>query len=159
MFITGHVAASLLASRRWDLDARLVVAATLFPDAIDKSAHHILHIVPSGRLPTHTLLALALTSGAVYVAGRRRGQARNWTLAWLAGYVLHLLCDFAAPVPLLWPFAPYDLTSHSLAYILWHSPTPIEIVSLFLEGALVLLAAWVEWRRCQGGRASILPRC
>jgi hypothetical protein len=159
MFVTGHVAAALLASRRWDLDARVVVAATLFPDVVDKTARYVLHAVPSGRLPSHTLLALSLTAGAAYLLGSRAGLAGPWARAWVVGFVLHLICDFASPVPLLWPFFSYDFQTHSLAYVLWHPPTPVEVASLILEGVLVGLAIYVEWRRCRHGKLSIVPRC
>jgi hypothetical protein len=159
MFITGHVAAAVLAARHWELDARLVVAATLFPDAVDKTARYILNVVPSGRLPTHTLLALALTSTFVCLLGWSVGRAGSWAKAWVTGFGLHFACDFAAPVPLLWPFVNYDLKTYSLAHVLWHPLSPIEQVSLIFEGTLVILALCGEWRRCRQDKPSIVPRC
>lgn len=158
MYVAGHVAASLLASRHWDLDVRLAVAAALFPDVVDKTCHYALGLFPSGRMPTHTFLALALTSGGTYLLGRYKGQARRWATAWAAGYVLHLLFDFAAPMPFLWPFVSSGLESPSLAYVLWHPLKPIEIASLALEIALVAVALQTERRRHRRLRSLISPR-
>ncbi len=158
MFVTGHIAASLLVSRRWSLKVRWVVAAGLFPDVVDKTCRHVLHLVPTGRLPSHTLLGLGLTTAAGYLLGRRRGCAGPWVLAWVVGYALHLACDVATLVPLLWPFFSYDWPAYNPMYNFWRPQRPIEIASLVLEGVLVALALWVEIRRYWRARTPIAPQ-
>jgi len=158
MYAPGHIAASLLVARRSELNPRLLVGAALFPDVVDKTCRYVLGVVPSGRLPTHTLLALALSTGGIYRLGRRRGQAKQWALAWLVGYALHLLLDFAAPVPLLWPFASYDLGSYDWTYVFWHPRSPVEIASLAGEIALVAMALYGELQWPRRLRSSTSPR-
>jgi hypothetical protein len=159
MYVAGHVAASILAARYGDLDARLAVGAALFPDVVDKTCRYALGLVPTGRLPSHTFLALALTTAGAYFLGRRMGQAGRWAAAWFLGYSLHLVLDFAAQVPLLWPFVPYELRPVRLTYVLWHALTPIEMASLALEIALVGTALYVEVRRRRPFGSFISPRC
>jgi hypothetical protein len=142
--IVGHVASSILAAYALKLDSRLVVAAGLVPDVVDKTARYVLHVVPSGRLPSHTLLGLTLTTLAVYGLGRIRGQGPAPTRAWFIGYGTHLVLDFAGILPLLWPFAeyqwpdgltPFDWIFEPISWSRW--------LSLALEGALVVAAVWV----------------
>jgi len=145
MFLTGHIASALLASRRWALDPRIVIAATLFPDVVDKSAKHLLHVVPFGRLPAHTLLVLALTAGIVFLVDRHYGRHGRWLAAWLAGYVAHLVLDFSDIVPLLWPFRPYGMPEHPLGSMGQH--TAAIRASMIIELILVVAAVIVEIRR------------
>ncbi len=159
MFVTGHVAASLLVSRRWGLDVGWVMAAGLFPDVVDKTCCYLLHLVPTGRLPSHTLLGLGLTAAAVGLLGRCQGRAGPWVLAWVVGYALHLACDVASQVPFLWPFLSYRQPTDSPMYNFWHPRRPIEGVSLVLEGVLIVLALYVEIRRRRRARVPIAPRC
>lgn len=145
MFITGHVAAALLASRRWTLDPRIAIAAALFPDLVDKPAK-ILNLVPTGRMPSHTLLVLGLTTTAVLLADRRFRRAGRWAAAWVVGYVAHLALDFADVVPLLWPFAAYPSPQFPIMGTR-AAPTPLIVASGILELALLLGALYVEIRR------------
>jgi hypothetical protein len=149
MYVIGHVAAALLAARRWDLDARIAIGAALFPDLVDKTLRYGLGVVPSGRVPAHSLLVAGLATGGVALLGRRKGRAGRWAKSWAAGYGLHLAFDFAAQVPLLWPFVPYKLKGYKLSHVLWHRLEPIEVTSAALEVALVVAALNSERRRLQ----------
>jgi len=153
MFITGHVAAALLASRRWVLDPRIAVAATLFPDLIDKPAK-LLGLVPYGRMPSHSLLVLGLTTAAVLLADRHFRHRGRWSAAWVVGFVAHLVLDFADVVPLLWPFQAYSAPRYPIMGAR-AEVTPVVILSGVLEMVLVLAAIYVEIRRRRRRRAAL----
>lgn len=157
MFITGHLAASTLAARRWDLDLRFALAAALFPDVVDKTCRYLLGIVPSGRIPSHTLLMVGLTTAAVALWGRRRGRVRPWVTAWLVGYGLHLACDVASQVPLLWPFRAYVWRLRPWPSFLHGPLSPGDKVTLAVEGLLVAAAVGVEVRRWRGRSRGPVP--
>jgi hypothetical protein len=145
MFITGHVASALLASRRWTLDPRIAITAALFPDLVDKPAK-FLGLVPTGRFPTHTLLALGLTTIVVLLVDRRFRRRGRWVAAWVTGYSLHLALDFADVVPLLWPFRAYPALHYPL---IGQRAAPDELIVLsgVLELLLMVIAVYVEIRR------------
>jgi hypothetical protein len=146
--VLGHVASSVLAARALKLDTRVVVLAGLLPDLVDKATRYVLHVVPFGRLPSHTLLGLALTTLAVYGLGRIRGDGTARTLAWFVGYAAHLVLDFARPLPLLWPFVAYEWPDTYTPFDWIFEPIPWSSwLSLALEGALVVAATWVARRR------------
>lgn len=145
MFITGHAASALLAARRWDLDLKMILIANQFPDVVDKSAKHVLGLVPYGRLPAHTLLVLALTTAVVFLLDRRMRKANRWVIAWVAGYGLHLAGDFADMVPLLWPFRAYDLPQYGIGDA--RPVSPALLATFVLDMGLFVLAIGVEARR------------
>lgn len=148
MILPGHVAASLLASRRLKLDLRVSVLAGLAPDLVDKFVFYVLHASRWTRVPAHSLLALAVSSLGVAAAARRLGN-RRWGFAWVAGYSLHLLCDILpgeGTLPWIWPLDPYsDYVSPEVPWFLGGGPIPWQ--TLAVELALVVAALISEIRR------------
>jgi membrane-bound metal-dependent hydrolase YbcI (DUF457 family) len=146
--VLGHVAGSALAARTLHLDARMVILAGVFPDLVDKSAKHLFHVVPFGRIPAHTLLGLALTTLAVYLLSQFAGKGLALPLAWLVGYASHLLLDFAGLVPILWPFRGYQWPETRTPFDWVLEPVPWQgWLSIGLEVVLVAVAVVVEVRR------------
>jgi hypothetical protein len=114
MILPGHLAASWLCHRHLKLDLKVVLLAGFFPDVVDKTCHYLLRIVPSSRLPMHTLWGWALTTLAVWGIGHALHHDRRWGLAWGASYAAHLLCDSLLTgdsLPFLYPLLPYRLTA------------------------------------------------
>jgi len=146
VILPGHIAAPVLASRRFRLDRWVAVLAGLAPDLVDKFVFYILHASHWTRIPAHSVTAFAVSSLAVALAGRLRRQSWRWGLAWVAGYALHFLCDIVpgeGELPWLWPFDPYfSHISSSRPWFLGGGPVPW--VTLIAEIALVAAAVAVE---------------
>jgi hypothetical protein len=100
--VFGHIAISALLHRYLKVDLRPVVLGGIFPDAVDKTLCQGLHLTPTGRMYTHTLASLCLTT-----AGLWAWQGKNTALSWATGYLGHLLADSTGFVPWFYPFRPY----------------------------------------------------
>ncbi len=90
----GHLAVSALQHHYLDVDLAPTIAGGIFPDLVDKSLCQLLRITPHGRLFSHTLTGLGLSTALVGLLWGRR-PARGW--AW--GYLGHLLGDAREGVP------------------------------------------------------------
>jgi hypothetical protein len=113
-----------------------LLAASLFPDVVDKTIGYIFHLMPNGRHYAHNLFSLGGSSLLVgLVAGRPAG------LAWFAGYLGHLLADSARPVPWLFPLRQYPFKKGRLKI----EPTRFLLETLWL--GVVLLLRWWLYRR------------
>ena len=148
MILPGHVAAASLASKVSGTELKANLAASMFPDMIDKPVRWVFRLTPNDRIPAHTFLAWTATSLAAYLLkGARFGRG------WWVGYGSHLLCDELnahlnpGRIYFWWPFRHYRMhigptgISSSL-----HDFSP---ASLLLEAAITLLAAgvWIGDRR------------
>jgi inner membrane protein len=83
------------------LDYRLVLAASMLPDAIDKPLGLLLRT--NGRTYAHTLLfIILLAAGGFFLYRTRR---RTWLVALSMGVLTHIVFDqmWRAPRTLLWP--------------------------------------------------------
>jgi len=176
MILPGHLAASLLCHRHLRVDLRLALVAGVLPDVVDKLAYHAFHLVPSSRLPMHTLLAwLASTAVVALLAlalstslSRLRERARvrsnlprpcsgegsrvRSVLSFSLAYAAHLLCDsplVGGKLPFLWPFRAYHFTSPRLplGFLFGLDAWPIQM--LIAELLLVSLTLYLEWRRAR----------
>jgi hypothetical protein len=123
------MAASLLLSDACRGDRPSALAATIFPDLVDKTLAWVMGVTPSARYMAHSLAAVALSSGLVAVlGGRRRGFSFG------ASYLTHLVCDLweGGHVPWLMPFKRYEHVSDP-----WR--LSISMRGLLLELASTLL--------------------
>ncbi len=101
--LLGHLGVSVLAHRYLKADLVPVVVGGLFPDIIDKALCHGLHILPNGRMWSHTLLGLLTSTVVVWLLW---GRQSAWS--WAVGYLGHLIADIGGQVPWLYPFVPYE---------------------------------------------------
>ena len=157
MILPGHVAAAYLAARASGASLPGALAASMFPDFIDKPTRWLWGLTPNDRIPAHTALFWgATTLGALFFGGGRFG--RGWAL----GYGVHLTCDQvnAALNPgriyFWWPFRRYRF--HRGPTGLQSSLQDFSPLSLLIEAALALtgLAVWLRSRRSgrRGGEPS-----
>jgi len=174
MILPGHLAASLLCHRHLRVDLRLALVAGVLPDVVDKLAYYVFHLVPSSRLPMHTLLAwlastavvalLALALSTSLARTRERACPRPRSSRGPSGagvrsissfslaYAAHLLCDsplLGGKLPFLWPFRAYHFTSPRLplGFLFGLDAWPIQM--LIAELLLVSLTLYLEWRRAR----------
>lgn len=157
MIFPGHVAAAILASRATSTDLGGSLAASMFPDLVDKPVRWILRVTPNDRIPAHTLLGWLLTALVARVIGGQR-----FARGWLVGYGSHLLCDEInahlnpGRIYPLWPFVRYRM--HTGPTGLSSSLDDFSPASLVVEGGVVLLAAGALVRGArQRGQQSRMP--
>jgi len=144
VILPGHIAAAYLAARALGTDLCAGLAASMFPDLVDKPVRWLFRLTPNDRIPAHTLLMCMLTS-----AGARLLFGRRFSRGWLVGYGAHLLCDQAnahlnpGRLYLWWPFKRYKM--HIGPTGLASSLDDFTPASLVLEGIVVALAvaAWL----------------
>ncbi|MCD6285792.1 MAG: metal-dependent hydrolase [Anaerolineae bacterium] len=130
----GHLAVSALEHRYVRAAFVPVMAAAVFPDILDKTAHYALGLTDSGRMWAHTLLAALITSGVVLVLWGKRA-ATSWAL----GYLSHLVCDINNVVPWLYPLVTYEFPmSEGFRATLWASLT--DTPRMLLETSLSVWA-------------------
>lgn len=152
MILPGHIAASVLCHRYLKVDLRVALVAGVVPDMVDKVLYYGLRVVPSSRVPMHTLLAwLASTTLVMAMAwSLKRDNAGAWSLTWFVGYGAHLLCDSplaGGKLPFLWPWMSYDFTSAYMPFGFLFGLDRWPITTLVLETALVALTLWDGQRR------------
>ncbi|MBN1400198.1 MAG: metal-dependent hydrolase [Anaerolineae bacterium] len=151
MIFPGHVAAAWLVSEVTGVDRRGALAASMFPDLVDKPVRWLLGLTPNDRIPAHTALGLLLTTLVV-----RRCADRRFTEGWIAGYATHLFCDEInahlnpGRIYLWWPFRRYRL--HTGPTGLHGSLNDFSPLSMLVEGAMTALALAALLRR--RGRAA-----
>lgn len=151
MIFPGHIAASLLCHRHLNLDLRLALVAAVIPDLVDKLAYYGLHIVPSSRVPMHTLVAWLGSTLLVLLAAWvcRRPALRAWGFSWFLSYGAHLLCDsplVAGKLPFLWPFLAYDFSSPHLPLGFVWGLDDLPVITLLAETLLVAVTVYLERR-------------
>jgi hypothetical protein len=135
--ILGHLAISALLHRYAKAEWTPVMAAAVFPDAVDKTLCQLLHLTPTGRMWGHTLLSLAISTALV---GHTWGRwaARSWAL----GYLSHLAADIEGDVPWLYPFGDLDLTTPSPGVWEIMQMKLTDPVGIGIELALIAWAAY-----------------
>ena len=142
-------AASWLTSLGNLIDIRLLLAAALLPDIIDKPLGYFFlrETFSSGRIFGHTLLFLILiTLAGLYLY---RSRAQRWLLVLAFGTLVHLILDlmWQAPQIILWPilgfaFEKQDITNfvpNMLSALL----TAPEVYVPELVGAAIII--WFSW--------------
>lgn len=146
MIFPGHLAAAAMAGKAFQADSRASLAASMFPDLVDKPLRWLLGITPNDRIPAHTLVACLLTTIVVRVS-----RGRRFAYGWLVGYCSHLLCDEInahlnpGRIYFWWPFRRYRM--HVGPTGLSTSLDDFTPASLLLEAATVLCAVWVWFRK------------
>ena len=104
MILPGHIALAILGHTVLDLDLPATLAATLLPDAVDKSLAQVAHITPGGRYAMHSLAGWATSVAIAWLLG-----GRKWGRAWAIGHFLHFLGDRGG-IPWWFPFKRYEFT-------------------------------------------------
>lgn len=104
MILPDHIASVSMAARWFKVDRPTALAASLFPDLVDKGLHWALRVTPSDRLWAHTIWAWAGSSALVWLCGQATHRPETGR-AWLLGYTVHFLGDVTAPLPLLYPLS------------------------------------------------------
>jgi hypothetical protein len=148
MILPGHVAATSLtaAAFRADLDGAL--AASMFPDLIDKPVRWLLRLTPNDRIPAHSALGWLASTLAVYLLRGRRAA-----YGWLVGYGTHLACDEVnahlnpGRIYFLWPFKHYVM--HTGPTGLQSSLNDFRPASLGVEVAVTAAALWLWFPRAK----------
>lgn len=140
MFVTGHLSLAYLLHRASGWRLRLIAAAALFPDLVDKGLQGI-GLFATGRHMAHNLFALALTAALVAAwQGRRAG------LAWLAGYATHLLADlpFSWAMPWFFPLE-FGTWHHSVETGFMNLSTGQLVLDLIITLLTLGLIGWERW--------------
>ncbi len=88
-----------------------LLAASLFPDMVDKTIGYILHVMPNGRHYAHNVFSLA---GVSLLVGLLWGWAAGY--AWFMGYLGHLLADSDRLVPWFFPLKKYPFKQGRLVF-------------------------------------------
>jgi hypothetical protein len=123
MFISGHLASSYLVFRLGRVGLKWVVAASLFPDLVDKGLRFA-GVFATGRHLGHSFIALSLSTVIIAVW---RGKYDG--LAWFVGYAAHLLAD----LPFSWAMPWF----YSLKFGAWHHSAETGLLNL-ATGQVVL---------------------
>jgi hypothetical protein len=140
--IPGHLAIALTQelfftpacrSEKRSSTFRALLAASLFPDIVDKTIGYVLQVMPNGRHYAHNVFSLAGSSLVVrLIWGKRAGSA------WFVGYLGHLLADSQRPVPWFFPVVKYQFEKGRLNF---------DPVQLFRELILLGLVLVLRWSR------------
>jgi membrane-bound metal-dependent hydrolase YbcI (DUF457 family) len=161
MIFPGHVAASVLCHRYLKADLRVALVAGVIPDVVDKLLYYGLRLVPSSRLPMHTLWAWLASALLLWATAWLivRPAARPIAWSWLVGYGAHLLCDsplVGGKLPFLWPWLAYDFSSAHMPFGFLFGLDRWPLATLIAEAALVALTLW-DTRRRRGLVAQAAP--
>ena len=115
---------------------RIAVAATLFPDVLDKSLKLVFQVMPTGRTFGH---GLPLVLVATVVVGLWKG--RHGAYSWFMGHLGHLLADWPLTgyVPWLYPLKDYEFPQGG-------PPVLVTWPEMALELGTLALALCVYWR-------------
>ena len=150
MILPGHVAAAVLAASGLHANLRGSLAASMFPDLVDKPLRWLWHVTPNDRIPAHSLLGCVLsTLGAWTLGGRSFGRG------WLVGYGAHLACDELnahlnpGRIYFWWPFRRY--TMHRGPTGLSSSLNDFSPASVMVEAAITALGLWFWCARRRPG--------
>jgi len=157
MIFPGHFASVLLATRFLDVDRPTALAASLFPDVVDKALHWLARRTPSDRLWAHTAWALVGSSALAWLVGRGIGRPKVGR-SWLAGYVVHLLGDISAPLAFFYPLSRqgYHQGARFREIIRGERDFPWRVFAA--EGLLALAAGLAEVHFAGRGRTQTTRR-
>ncbi len=143
MIFPGHLASVLLVTRFGDVDRPTALAASLFPDAVDKALHWLAHRTPSDRLWAHTVWALMGSSALAWAFGHMTGRPKVGR-SWLTGYVVHLLGDTSAPLAFFYPFSKEGYHQGARFKEILRGERDFPWTVFAAEGLLALAAMLVE---------------
>ena len=152
MIFPGHVAAAGLAARLLKAEPRAALAASMFPDLVDKPVRWLFRRTPNDRIPAHTFLGWALTTAlAALLFGRV--AARGWCV----GYAAHLACDEVnahlnpGRIYFWWPIKHYQM--HTGPTGLRSSLADFTPASLAVEATITVVGAlaWLSRRQTVEG--------
>ncbi len=88
-----------------------MLAATLLPDAVDKTIGYALNAMPNGRHFAHNIFSFVASSLLVgLIWGKKVGTA------WFLGYLGHLLADDPRRVPWLFPVKKYPFKQQKFKF-------------------------------------------
>ncbi|MHB0856321.1 MAG: metal-dependent hydrolase [Anaerolineae bacterium] len=144
MIFMGHVASAYIAARALRLDRPTALAASVYPDALDKGLHWIARVTPSDRLWGHTLWSLLGTSALAWALGKAVGRPETGR-SWLVGYAMHLGGDLRGHLPLLYPLSQRGVRrgARMKEVLRGRRPVPWEVIAG--EGMLALAALIYEF--------------
>ncbi|WP_318568769.1 metal-dependent hydrolase [Salinigranum marinum] len=137
---------------------------TQFPDLVDKPLAWTFGVLPSGRSLGHSVFALVVICGLLYVVVSE--SRRRELLAFAIGYASHLLGDGIAPAAegefaqfgfLFWPLTSAPLSDEGMAFIDFF--TTLEFSGWFVFGVGLTLLGLFVWARdgYPGVRDVLLP--
>jgi len=142
MILPGHLAVASLAGAVARTDMRGAMAASMFPDLIDKPIRWLFRWTPNDRIPMHSMLGWA---SSTLVAGRLAGP--RFATGWAVGYGAHLACDEVnahlnpGRIYFWWPFKRYAM--HRGPTGLASSLDDFSPASIIVELGVTLFAAWI----------------
>lgn len=133
MLPLAHIGITLFVAYLLYLPLTYAFVGVLLPDLIDKSAF-VLGIFPCGRYIAHSPFLGIVMTIVVYLITKKR----EYALAFLFGYIFHLVQDAQYIVLWAFPFVSYELVCPPELMI---KPT---IIDVFLDsvGAILLAATF-----------------
>ena len=144
----GHVAASYLSSRYLKTDLGVAIAASLFPDVVDKLGYYVFRTTLDARLPAHTLAGLGATLLVVWIIGTLFRRPWLFAYSWALAYGLHLVFDVLnGPVHFLWPFVSYHPVGYESVQENWAHAVLFQVLLTVIVETCLTLWALVVWRR------------
>jgi hypothetical protein len=134
--IPGHLALAALQQRlNFSKEQRQQVilpllAASLFPDLVDKFIGYVWGVMPNGRHYAHNIFSLTgLSVTVTLIWGKTVGRA------WFIGYLGHLLLDTYRMVPWFFPLKQYPFRPGRLRF----GPSQLLKESILLALVLAIL--------------------
>jgi len=143
MILPGHIASVLLATHFLNVDRRVALGASLFPDAVDKALHWLARCTPSDRLWAHAAWTFAGSSLLASLIGRATGHPQAGR-SWLIGYTVHLLGDVSAPLAFFYPLSKRGYHSGARFREILRGERALSWKVLAAEGLLALAAVATE---------------
>ncbi|MHB1296743.1 MAG: metal-dependent hydrolase [Anaerolineae bacterium] len=143
MIFLGHVASAYIVSRAMKLDRPTTLAASVYPDALDKSLHWLLKVTPTDRLWGHTLWSLLGTSALVGLVGALLGRPRMGR-SWMVGYATHMTGDLRGSLPLFYPLSHRGVRRGARMKEVLRGRRPVPWGVIAGESMLALAAAVYE---------------
>lgn len=130
MLPLAHIGITLFVAYLLYLPLTYVFIGVLLPDLIDKSVF-VLGLSPCGRYIAHSPFLGLIMTIAVFLITRRK----DYTIAFLFGYMFHLIQDAQYIVLWLYPFVNYELICPPTVLV---QPKPIDV---FLDSLGAILIA------------------
>jgi len=132
MYFFGHIGIMLLISFMLFFPMLFALIGSMLPDAIDKPLF-LLGLAPSGRYISHTLLFVAVSFAATYLATKKVTAASALSL----GVLLHLSLDMEHSVPWFYPFVDYVFEPYAIIFRFDPFLISAEIIGIILLFAIV----------------------
>lgn len=151
-YLCYHGYTARTGSRPSGVAALAVVFGTQFPDLVDKPLAWTFDVLPSGRSLGHSVFALVLVCGLLYLAFEE--TRRRELLAFALGYASHLLGDglhalwereFVQFGYLFWPLTSAPLDDEGMSFLEFF--TTLEPSGWLLFGLALTAVGLVVWAR------------